>query len=488
MADDETATDEDATRLMEIPASLDKTLSAAVPDTTENRESAPTMALELPQEFRGDRTTDDEKPEAFEGEQTMLLEVDPVSQPSRERPPHLLDRRRAEPVRWDRLRRVTEPQRGAVDAMAELLPPVDTTRAATAEVEAEMERLLGMDHRIEYVGMAGVVTSGEALEFDDGIWIPGRVPPACQQFAAGVETTLADRWCGLVGARSAYGDDFEFGVLTYLIGTFCGVFCRNVGWPPWVWGVNPMSERDLKTMLLAGELPIVEIAFGVEFDGGGGAFRIWFPVGVVRRMAARGASSSGPDRAAELPDWCGELVIRRPLIAGTSRLSRCEFEEIGVGDVVVVDRHGVGVEAIDGSARPDGARWMIGRRHAVTGRIVEGGEEQWQFEVEERRVLTEKREVEVSETGQNESAEGERGNVDIDAARLTLEVRIGAVEMELSDLRRLRSGQVVDCGRVVGGGVDLMVGDTSVGRGELVDVDGRLGVRVLSMTGDGSTG
>ncbi len=47
----------------------------------------------------------------------------------------------------------------------------------------------------------------------------------------------------------------------------------------------------------------------------------------------------------------------------------------------------------------------------------------------------------------------------------------------------LKVGQVIDLNRVAGEPIDLSVNGKIVARGELVEVDGNLGVRVLSLAG-----
>ena len=64
----------------------------------------------------------------------------------------------------------------------------------------------------------------------------------------------------------------------------------------------------------------------------------------------------------------------------------------------------------------------------------------------------------------------------------------GAVSLSIRRVLELAPGQVVALGRPTGGEVELRVGSQRVGRGELVDVDGELGVRVLSVEGGRAAG
>ena len=96
--------------------------------------------------------------------------------------------------------------------------------------------------------------------------------------------------------------------------------------------------------------------------------------------------------------------------------------------------------------------------------------------------MSDREEVAVAEADRSADAVGEeQPGINVDAVQLELEVRLGQVQMALADVARLRPGQVIDCGRPVGSPVELVVRGAPVGSGELVCLDGKLGVRILSM-------
>ena len=64
-----------------------------------------------------------------------------------------------------------------------------------------------------------------------------------------------------------------------------------------------------------------------------------------------------------------------------------------------------------------------------------------------------------------------------------LEVELARVEISLAELARLAPGAALPLALDRRGLVTLRVGDRILGRGELVDVDGAPGVRVLSLEG-----
>jgi flagellar motor switch protein FliM len=67
---------------------------------------------------------------------------------------------------------------------------------------------------------------------------------------------------------------------------------------------------------------------------------------------------------------------------------------------------------------------------------------------------------------------------------IVVRVELGAAEIPASAWAKTRAGDVIALGRKVGEPVVLRVSGTEVAKGELVHVDGELGVRILSRTGE----
>jgi len=60
-------------------------------------------------------------------------------------------------------------------------------------------------------------------------------------------------------------------------------------------------------------------------------------------------------------------------------------------------------------------------------------------------------------------------------------VELARVALPLGELAALRPGEVLVTGRSLGERVTLRVGERILAQGELVDVDGEIGVRILSI-------
>ena len=64
---------------------------------------------------------------------------------------------------------------------------------------------------------------------------------------------------------------------------------------------------------------------------------------------------------------------------------------------------------------------------------------------------------------------------------LTVHVELAARRIRLDELAQLRPGQVIELGCKATDPVDLVTEERRVARGELVDIEGRLGVRITQV-------
>lgn len=147
--------------------------------------------------------------------------------------------------------------------------------------------------------------------------------------------------------------------------------------------------------------------------------------------------------------WLDATETGVAVVVARARLGAAEVAGLAVRDVVVAERVGRRGEAELAVAR--------GRYRAAlvpgTGRVtVLAGYERWTMD----ETLA-------------------------DDASLDVAVAVGDLRMSVRSLLELRTGQVLELGKPVGTEVELRLGARVIGRGELVDVDGQVGVRVLSL-------
>ncbi len=68
-------------------------------------------------------------------------------------------------------------------------------------------------------------------------------------------------------------------------------------------------------------------------------------------------------------------------------------------------------------------------------------------------------------------------------APVVLRIELGSVSLNAGDLAALKPGDVLETGKRLGEAVTLRVGGRAIARGDLVDVEGELGVRIRELVG-----
>jgi type III secretion protein Q len=181
-------------------------------------------------------------------------------------------------------------------------------------------------------------------------------------------------------------------------------------------------------------------ALAVELDvsapGASGRARLLLPPAAVRAVA-------GP------PPTAGPALALRVAVSvrsGRAAVSAGELAALAAGDVLLLDPPAAGDGAL---VLPGGAR--------LRGRYEPDG-----FHVEEPALTTSERNALVP---------------------ILLEIELARVEIPLGELARLEPGAVLPLNLDRRGLVTLRVGERALGRGELVDVEGSVGVRVHALEG-----
>jgi hypothetical protein len=210
-----------------------------------------------------------------------------------------------------------------------------------------------------------------------------------------------------------------------------------------------MAERAVWTLVVAAAIADLGVAgqawpleaaaaaprVAVEVVMELGAITVWLdaPAGLLARAAPRPGAWTA--RAA----LDGELVVARCALPATA------VDALAVGDVIVVERAAGGLELVIG----DGAVALAAAPGAVVAAVASGY--------------------------------GPRDMALPDDAHVELAVTLGTTRLTVRQLSELAVGVTVPLGRAVGGPFELRAGGRVIGRGELVDIDGELGVRVVSL-------
>ena len=80
-----------------------------------------------------------------------------------------------------------------------------------------------------------------------------------------------------------------------------------------------------------------------------------------------------------------------------------------------------------------------------------------------------------------DTAAAETKLTELDDAPIELSVELARFSLRLAEARQLRPGEVIGTGVRLGEHVRLRAGDAVVAEGELVDVEGEVGVRILRL-------
>ena len=168
------------------------------------------------------------------------------------------------------------------------------------------------------------------------------------------------------------------------------------------------------------------------------------------RSAMRAVVSREP---VSVPSWLPLIAVER---LGACRLSMGELRAVGPGDVLLFEEEEpclcVGPMRIFG--KRDGRFWQV--QHMCLAQT--GGEEMGQF-------------------SQAMDMQG-LDSVDTNSLPMGLVIETGRCQLTVAKVAGLRPGDVLELGEPLMGALDIRCADRTLGRGELVDVEGRRGVRI----------
>jgi flagellar motor switch/type III secretory pathway protein FliN len=164
----------------------------------------------------------------------------------------------------------------------------------------------------------------------------------------------------------------------------------------------------------------------------------------------------------------GELQLKLPLVVASVAVDRTELLGLEPGGALLISEGAT----IDGEGAGDGI--LVGPHSErgirvelrPEGRLVVGG-------TTEARLT-----VEHENTSQNE---GETLTDVLLETPVVVRVELGAVSMSAREWARLGPGDVIETGQRIAEPVVLRIAGREMGRGELVNVDGQVGVRIQKL-------
>jgi type III secretion protein Q len=245
---------------------------------------------------------------------------------------------------------------------------------------------------------------------------------------------------GLEGAAGVLGE-VERGILAYAIAR-------------WVAGSGLRVAAVLTTdaaIAAIGSPPFVAWPIAIEL----GKTR-----GTAAYYAARASSAR---RATKTPGWVAELAVELSVIGGRAILAARDLGELALNDIVVLDDHSLVIR----HQKIEGIVDLRGPRH-LRARLDEGA-----LRVERVDIGVAPTEGSVSS---NKQVIDQLGDTPV-----TLTLELARFTLPLAEVAALAPGEIVRTGRKIGERVALKAGDRTIAIGELVDVEGEIGVRVLEL-------
>jgi type III secretion system YscQ/HrcQ family protein len=208
-------------------------------------------------------------------------------------------------------------------------------------------------------------------------------------------------------------------------------------------------------------------SLGVSLGARASGARLWTP--------ARTLDGATPTRHA-LPRAISDVGIHLRVRVGRARLPSAEVAALDAGDVILPDE-------LLAERGPEGPRWSEARLASRGGEVaVELSREGEAWCVRAVRGARRAESVTIVEDVMSE-AEAVRTDELSEVAEVPVElaIELGRLELRVRELAALVPGRVISARIPVGREVELRAGDRVVASGELVDIDGELGVRITSL-------
>jgi type III secretion system YscQ/HrcQ family protein len=251
-------------------------------------------------------------------------------------------------------------------------------------------------------------------------------------------------------------DELELGALGYLAARVAATTGSKLR----VCEVTGRRSALLEALAEAGDELVV---WPLELSAGErrGAARVLMPV----RAAAAWLAQTPRPRRFDVPSALLGLPVQLCAHAATVRLTARELAVLEPGDIVVPERTSLarGADGFHGTATLHalGAQSRVHARCGVTARELR---------------------IEAIEQGEYAMNDDEPGALVKDAP-IELCVELARFKVRLEDVLGLRVGEVWSTGNAIGERVTLTANGRPIAHGELVDIDGEVGVRILEKHG-----
>ncbi len=222
-----------------------------------------------------------------------------------------------------------------------------------------------------------------------------------------------------------------------------------------------------------------------------GYARILLPANFIESFAKPVAQSGGtPEELEHMRKMLVQLAdkeVEMKIEAGRLELASEDIANLEAGDIIILEHH----QLVLGPEGPGGTisgHIGQGRNGKLEGQLL-SSEGQLKFAISQ--IIVQEQPIETPMTDElndeptiqeptDNLPETEGLLRDIDAPVV---IELGRLKMNTAQVTRLKSGQILRLPRNANDPVDLVVNDKLFARGELVEIDGELGVRLVKVTG-----
>lgn len=456
-------------------------------------------------------------------------QTQPISEPQSAAPPAAPpgSHRPWKPFKWGNLEKVSRLQGQLVRRLEWMMPNVTASGEVSQTVKKRLHDLLEEEVQLTTDYVHVVPTRNLRRYVGDPTFLAVLAPaPNKTRGFLEVELGLAHVAIDMLlgGAGEAISlrplTDIEEGVMTYVILETLKSLAPTVDPSlPKLRLESVCRSFEEAVQLIGDEQHLVVVQLKATFGTHQGYIRVFVPQAVLSMAnppsdsAVRRARRAS-DAAAHLKRLSGVKTWLRAEI-GTVQISSNELTQIRERDVVLVDNLTAAPHKGEGGTAKlkigGGNAWLDaevvvenGRYQAKVTGLTTGEGEGVDASAEDELAVAEQvdggggEEQKLGAGGDESTNPGTdpRGRKQVDDTLkgsdgaellndipLQIAVELARVPVTAEEVVALKVGQVLDLNRVAGESIDLSVGGKIVARGELVEIDGNLGVRVLSLAG-----
>ncbi len=374
--------------------------------------------------------------------------------------------------------------------LLELLPSPLPDERLLDELADQIEQLVGLSHDVFFHTMRTYDGNDFTSRLDEMFVTTLRLAPDPDELVLAADMNLIGSWIEELlddeppEARTLPPPSpRDFGLVTFVAMQLVNWLCQR-GLPPLSIPTAP-PDVEVVAQRLRRQTEIAELVYTVTSPRAAGLVRLYVPADMVRNMEVFVTKAARHERRRQrlMMTRLGALSVALETSLGHVRLTAREVHELGQGDVLLPGEHGLCDEALD-SRQGSGRLWLgTSQRSYLPCEIRRLANGKWKIEITDAtpQVPSTTGDEMSSKTNGTNTAGGGHATQVLEQAEVDVEVRVGQLPLPVSMLAEVQSGYVLELERRVEDGVDLVVDGRLIGKGELVNVDGRLGVRVLSI-------